>query len=560
LTVGARASDPDLAPDGRSIVCVVEQSGARALALIDLDDPAPASPRILLSDPDTRFGAPRWSPDGRFVAVERDRLGGPAELIVVDTIDRSVRVLTATANARNVTPAWTPDGRRVLFASDRDGRPFNLYAVDLASGALAQITRFETGQGEARWPDVSPDGRSIVYVGYTTDGYDLFTMPFDPAAWRPAPNEPATTSDPPAPARQIPELAPGPYRPWPTLLPRFWLPIVEYDDELEVGAATYGSDVLGRHLYAAAVTTSDIRRRPDWQASYVYDRWRPSLFVAASDSMQPWGGAELRQQEAVAGLLVPIRHIRSQHVFSGAFSAERDSTRCRNAGVACPPDAAVDRRAVRMAWEVRTARAYGYSISPEERADAGLTFEMVRRAFGSTADSTAVTGQVRGFMPLGGRHAVLAARAAAGWSWGDRRVRRVFGAGGTGADPALTGFGRDAIGLVRGFAVDDIAGTRAAVVNVDYRWPLAYVERGAGTWPVFLRSLHAAVFADAGHAWERRFRLSEVRTAVGAELSADTVLGHYLPVTVTVGAAWRRDPLAPSIGAGAVFARIGRAF
>jgi hypothetical protein len=47
---------------------------------------------------------------------------------------------------------------------------------------------------------------------------------------------------------------------------------------------------------------------------------------------------------------------------------------------------------------------------------------------------------------------------------------------------------------------------------------------------------------------------------VGAELSADTVLGHYLPVTFTVGAAWRRDPLAPSIGAGAVFARIGRAF
>jgi Tol biopolymer transport system component len=29
--------------------------------------------------------------------------------------------------------------------------------------------------GGALWPDVSPDGRTIAFVGYTASGYDVFT-------------------------------------------------------------------------------------------------------------------------------------------------------------------------------------------------------------------------------------------------------------------------------------------------------------------------------------------------------------------------------------------------
>jgi len=35
------------------------------------------------------------------------------------------------------------------------------------------------------------------------------------------------------------------------------------------------------------------------------------------------------------------------------------------------------------------------------------------------------------------------------------------------------------------------------VANFDLRFPLAYPERGFGSWPVFLRSIHSAVFFDA---------------------------------------------------------------
>jgi outer membrane protein assembly factor BamA len=132
---------------------------------------------------------------------------------------------------------------------------------------------------------------------------------------------------------------------------------------------------------------------------------------------------------------------------------------------------------------------------------------------------------------------------------------------GAGGEKQAGGFdiGIDAIGLLRGFDTDDLSGRSAAVANLDYRFPMAWPQRGLGTWPVFLRAIHGAVFADAAHAWDGHFRRGGVRRALGAELSFDVVLGGTLPVTVATGAAWRHDPTGAREGA-AVFARLGRAF
>ena len=121
------------------------------------------------------------------------------------------------------------------------------------------------------------------------------------------------------------------------------------------------------------------------------------------------------------------------------------------------------------------------------------------------------------------RHAVVAARIAGAASWGDLVVRRQFSASGSG--PQLLGFdfGSDAIGLLRGLSEDAIVGTRAAVVNVDYRFPLLQIERGVGTWPAFARVLHGAVFVDAGHAWDSMFERSDVTVSLGGRTLARRV-------------------------------------
>src|SRR4030095_4355722 len=99
----------------------------------------------------------------------------------------------------------------------------------------------------------------------------------------------------------------------------------------------------------------------------------------------------------------------------------------------------------------------------------------------------------------------------------------------------------------------------AVVGNLDYRFPLRTVERGVGTVPIFFRTIHAALFADAGHAWVATFRWPELRPSAGAELSLDTVVGYALPLTFATGVAWRNDPVGGKHGV-AVFGRVGRAF
>jgi outer membrane protein assembly factor BamA len=165
----------------------------------------------------------------------------------------------------------------------------------------------------------------------------------------------------------------------------------------------------------------------------------------------------------------------------------------------------------------------------------------------------------RAFHRVFGRHTVIAARAAVATGWGDIGARRVFSAGGSGPSYPVFDFGRDTIGLLRGFAPEDVVGSRAAVANLDLRIPLAHPQRGVGSWPLFLRAIHAAAFVDAGSAWNTTFRTADLRTSAGGELSLDLVLLHYVPLTFVSGAAWTRDPVANRSRA-ALFGRVGYAF
>src|SRR5262249_17932346 len=126
----------------------------------------------LIAEPETQFNGPRWSPDGRSIAVERHRLRALSDVVVVDVSARKVRLARSVAGARVVTPAWRPDGRAIVAAVAPEERPFNLVEFSLDDPQAArQLTHFPTGG--ATWPDLSPDGRTIVFVGYTVDGFDL---------------------------------------------------------------------------------------------------------------------------------------------------------------------------------------------------------------------------------------------------------------------------------------------------------------------------------------------------------------------------------------------------
>jgi hypothetical protein len=556
LTRQARAAEPDVAPDGRTIVCTIQSADRRFLATFALPDSGKtAIPEMFLSEPSTDFSTPRWSPDGRSIAVERRRVGGPSEIVVIDVTTRAARSIVSSRDARNVTPFWLSPSV-ILFASDRDGRPFSLYSIDLSTGVMRRLN----GVGHsAQVPVISPDRRTVVFVGYTADGYDLFSLPLSSASWSevasPAAAMPA--SDQSVGSAPV-TTADNPYRPWSTLLPRFWTPIIESDaSELSFGAETEASDALGRHSYGGTVTWAASRLRPDWSLAYVYDRWWPTLFANVSDDTDPFRSGEVRTREVNAGAVFVVARVRWSQAVLTSLNASRDTFSCEGCDAPLPHD--VKRGAIRTGWILDTSKQYGYSISRESGALVRVTWEAAPEALGSDAGNASATLDSRAYFRLGPRHAAFALRGAGATAWGAREARRVFTA--SGAGPAADGFdfGRDAIGLLRGFDVDSLVGTHAAVANVDYRIPLFRPQRGVGTVPIFFRAIHAAAFADAGHAWEDRFQLADVRTSAGAELSIDSVLGYSLPLTFATGIAWRHDPVGHHDGV-TVFGRVGRAF
>ena len=546
LTRGARAAYPDVAPDGLTIVCTIQEADRRALALVRLTAGGqPSAPETLISEPGVHFASPRWSPDGRRIAAERGQ-----SIVIVDRAAKRVERIIAVPGARVVTPSWSGNDT-LLAASDRGGQGFQLYRIDLAT--LAASVLEETGP-DARSPELSPDGSALYFVGYTGDGYDLFSLPSARARWTGAGDAFRGTSTAPNPqpistgAAAIPSTT---YAPWRTIAPRYWTPTVFTDsEELFAGAATGSADALGRHAYFAQAAWTTARVRPDWQVAYAYDRWWPTIFANLSDDTDPWRGGELRTREANAGLLLPFRRVRWSQAVLGALHTSSDEFTCST----CAPQTIV-RRALRTGWQLWAARGYGYSISLEDGWSTTTTAEITREAWGSEGNGVAMTVDARGYVPVRPRHAVVAARGAAALTWGDDRVRRVYSASGDASQPGGFRFGSDAVGLLRGVGDDEVIGRRAVVINLDYRVPLRRIDRGWGTIPVFARALHGAAFVDVGHAWNGRFRGSDATVSLGAELSLDAVIGFRLPVTVTTGAAWVSHDRGVS-----AFGRIGRAF
>ncbi len=181
LTRAARAAQPSVSPDGRTVVCVLNGDGTNRLAVVPIEG---GRPRVIFdAGPGVQMYTPRFSPDGSrilfgiFTGTTRD-----VATIAPDGSD--LRYVLATPNdERDAT--WTSNGRAIVFASDRTGI-FDLYRLELDTGRVRRLTQVVGG---AFTPDVSPSGE-IAYSGFDARGY--FVALLD-AASRPVAEMPLET-------------------------------------------------------------------------------------------------------------------------------------------------------------------------------------------------------------------------------------------------------------------------------------------------------------------------------------------------------------------------------
>src|SRR4030095_9807539 len=115
-----RVADPHLAPDGKSIVCVVSRANV----------------------PDDRWDS---------------------ELALVDVASGQQRSLTY-GRKRASSPRWSPSGDRLAFIAEagagQDANP-QIFALPMAGGEARKISEATTGVEQFAW---RPDGRDLAFV------------------------------------------------------------------------------------------------------------------------------------------------------------------------------------------------------------------------------------------------------------------------------------------------------------------------------------------------------------------------------------------------------------
>jgi Tol biopolymer transport system component len=184
-----RARDPEASPDGRHLAFVQNALGQSWVSVGELggEDGDELTVRVLIPPSgDMQQASPRYSPDGRLLAVSTWFEGGYRDVVVVDAETGALVRRITRDRALDGNPCWSADGRYLLYESDSDGIS-NVYAFELASGRYYRVTRV---LGGAFQPDVTTDGRWLLFRDASGVGFDIHEMAFDPAAWEEQAYEP----------------------------------------------------------------------------------------------------------------------------------------------------------------------------------------------------------------------------------------------------------------------------------------------------------------------------------------------------------------------------------
>jgi hypothetical protein len=566
LTIGKRATAPDVSPDGRHIAFTINSKGTTYLQIANIDaEGRVVGERDLV--PSARFEqayTPRFSPDGKFVAYSAWTTGGYRDIRIVDVATGSFEQITRDRSI-DANPVFSNDGKVLYFSSDRTGIS-NIYAYEIASRSLRQVTNVRLG---AYQPAVSDDGKTLVYVGYTSKGFDLWSMPIDPSRFLDA--LPAPTDRPSVPAvNEHVAMKWSRYQPLKTALPRNYL--VSYGPgsygNNAITVETTGTDVAGLHEVAASVTMDFDAPAPRVVLDYAYLRLPVNLRLRLFHSVSPRrnfvaNDKQIPYDERGIGFSSSLAYSSPGEFTDQFFSLSYTFAgfRAELPQVTLDPSSSVP--TFPRGGVMSTVRA-NYSFTNVEGSldAAGIIRGFSLRAgveyagppTGSDFSLYALEGSATGYIPMPwpGRH-TLALRTSGAIAGGTYANRGYYSVGGYDLentsliDMVTTGI-YDGSFVLRGYAPNSVSGTTYVLQNIEYRFPIVKPDRGLSTLPLFLRRIDGNVFVDYGGAFNQLdlsaislftnrsiINSPDLHTSAGAEVWFGMTLGYYFDAQFRLG-------------------------
>ncbi len=500
---------PTWAPDARSIVF----SGLSVSGYSDLY-------RLWLAGPGDSLGAgrlerltsdryedldPTISPDGRTVVFSSDRTPfgrtGAHNLFALDLASGAIRYLTY-GDWRDEAPRWGEG--RIYFASDRDGT-FQIYSIDSA-GTGRRETRTLNGAFDPQWVPGAPGAHGgLLFGGFADLSFNIyFAPPLDDATstFTLAHASPPRDSLPAAEwtwgELSHPQYARADGAPYER---KFSLDFAAGDAAVAPGlgsaqgAVFVFSDLLSDHQLFLALSSFQ-------SAGFgsLVDNISGSAFYLNQSRRVNWGVGAFRQrglffegdfnslfEERSYGMFAQVRYpfTRFRRVV-GEYRIERsDRLDLRTEDVTEPR---------RIGWLASNYLTYvkdntlWLSTGPIDGERYNFTTGLVNDLTHGRFDSWLVSADWRKYERTS-LHSAVAVRVQ-GYASGGERPRRTSIAGSWG---------------LRGYPqYGYVAGTRAWLVNVEYRFPiLDFLTIGFPFGAARFPGVQGALFVDYGRAWSR---------------------------------------------------------
>ncbi len=562
LTSGQRLREPDVALD-ESIVAVRTVPGGSELVLIDGSSIGPGSgvvfrdtydPRLKViapAQPGIEYATPRFG--GRdTIAVVRVH-GGWHDLRLLDRTGRVLRDITGDS-IPDLMPAFTPDHSVLVWSRELDGVP-QIVGVHLRDvfGPPARLT----SEPWAAWAPLALSHDSLLYISYHADGYRLVAGAMA--------GTPIEVAAPDTAHLAAAAPAPGPYREHsysaiPSVLPQYWIPQVFAEAGGSwIGALSAGTDVLGRHLWAATAMLGlgELRGHVYGELAYQYAGFRYTL-LDASWSHHPQ--LELVSQNTATGPGNPaVTCCTDNDAWNAGITLLRRSWRTQIAlrfGLELTNDVQAERYGGSVSGSVTHTITPALAISPQDGWQVRFHVRERARTSGdlqSTETVVAGTAYLSGITRSYARE-VFAIHGAFGTVGGNDPV--TFSVGGVSSGtldfvPGITLGGGARTFQVRGYAPGALTGRHAMALSLENRMPLALIDRGLGMLPLGLDKVSVSLFADGALAWSAQHCPDFVINSgsgeacatgiwsVGAELVTDVAVGYELPIRVRAGGALR---------------------
>lgn len=533
LTHGGRYRYAAWSPDGTRIAAV--QYGLKRSRLQLLDAHGKVVRTLWEGKPWEVIAHPAWSPDGRSIAAALWRPGSRWNLALFDMNTRRWRDLTHTANIE-AQPRFTTDGQSILFSADY-GSVYNIQRLYLRDGQRETLTNVIGG---AFNPNLGADGETLYYTGLDASGSNVYRLTLDAAA----PLAPATARPPVAypPVKVSPDESPTtPYRPWYSLRPAWWIPYVALGNRhTEVGVMTTGGDALSRHIYSLLAAYDFRNAWPVGTMEYIYDRWRAALRLSASRTVRAYTDSDnnderLRRNDDLSLLLdFPWISYDRQWVAQVGVSVNEEGDTWRRSDIPVWNDTKDDVGGLALTYN--SAKRYPRSISDSRGRNITLVAES------SDLLPSDYAGDVywldwREYFALHGEH-VLAARLAAG---SGSRQSRPFELGGDFAEGPATVIAPSPLNkrsfALRGYpeGLAALRGRDMALGVLEWRFPIALIERGFMAPPIGIYRLSGSVFVDGGDAWDEGKRPDRLSTAAGTEFTAELIVGYRVGLDLHLG-------------------------